>query len=126
MLTTPADSAFSDRIRDRANWTCEICGTRYPPPNSGLQCAHYFSRGFWSTRFDPDNCLAACTHCHFRLHEDPDFHHDLMISRLGIDRYESLRSRAHDVQLAKKYKQTKGKGLIAKHFRECLLVYDVQ
>ena len=49
-----------------------------------------------------------------------------MISRLGIDRYESLRSRAHDVQLAKKYKQTKGKGLIAKHFRECLLVYEVQ
>jgi hypothetical protein len=59
------------------------------------------------------------------LHEDPDFHHDLMISRLGINRYESLRSRAHDIQLAKKFKQTKGKGKISKWYRSTLDIFPI-
>jgi hypothetical protein len=46
-----------------------------------------------------------------------------MISRLGINRYEALRSRAHDVQLAKKFKQTKGKGKIAKWYRSTLDIF---
>lgn len=125
MLTTPADSAFSDRIRDRAKWTCEVCGTAYTPPTSGLQCAHYFSRGFWSTRFDPDNCIAACTSCHYKLHDDPDYHYQFMLNRLGPERYQALRERAHDIDLAKRYKQTKGKGLIAKHYRESISIFSV-
>ena len=74
----------------------------------------------WATRFDPDNCIAVCAYCHFRIHDDPDWEVGLFKERLGEERYQALRLRAHDIQLAKLYKQTKGKGLIAKHFRDCL------
>jgi len=119
MLTTPADSAFSDRIRDRANWTCEICHKQYYPPTNGLQCSHFWGRDYWSVRFDPDNALAACAHCHFMLGDSPDYHTSVFRERLGEERYNALRDRAYDPALAKKYRQTKGVGKIAKWYREC-------
>lgn len=114
---TPADSAFSDCIRARAKWRCEICGTQYHPPTAGLQCSHFFGRDYWAVRFDPDNALAACAHCHFRLGSDPDYHRAIFEKRLG-DRYDSLRARAYDSDLAKEYRHTKGKGEIARYYRE--------
>lgn len=59
---TPADAAFSLCVRERADWTCERCGSK--PHAQGLHCAHVMSRGHWSVRFDPCNALALCYGCH--------------------------------------------------------------
>lgn len=59
---TPADKWFSMCVRERAEWRCEFpgCGVHYPPPTAALHCCHVFSRGNWSTRFDPFNAVAGC------------------------------------------------------------------
>lgn len=59
---TTADAAFSLCVRERANWSCERCGST--PDRMGLHCAHVMSRGSWSVRFDPSNALALCYGCH--------------------------------------------------------------
>lgn len=61
---TPADKAFSNFIRSRANWCCERCGTQYEPNTRGLQCSHHFSRRYYNIRYDPDNAVALCYNCH--------------------------------------------------------------
>jgi len=61
---SPADAAFSDYIRARANYQCEHCGTSYTAQSTGLQCSHHFSRRHWAIRFHPDNAAALCHHCH--------------------------------------------------------------
>ena len=61
---TPADAAFSDYIRARAGYRCQRCGKVYPPKSTGLQCSHNFSRRYYNIRFNPDNALALCHHCH--------------------------------------------------------------
>lgn len=62
----PADIAFSAYIRGRDKWTCQrpTCGKVYTPPTKALHCSHYFSRGKWATRFDPENCISLCYGCH--------------------------------------------------------------
>ena len=59
-----ADAAFSDYIRARAHYRCEKCGKQYEPKSNGLQCSHNFSRRYYNIRFDPDNAIALCHHCH--------------------------------------------------------------
>lgn len=59
-----ADKAFSDFIRKRANYCCERCGKEYEPNSNSLQCSHHFSRRYHNIRYDPDNALALCYHCH--------------------------------------------------------------
>lgn len=61
---TKADLAFSNYIRARANYCCEKCGTQYPEKSTGLQCSHHYSRRYYSIRFNPDNAMALCHHCH--------------------------------------------------------------
>lgn len=61
---SPADKAFSDYIRKRDNYTCQKCGKSYEPKSNGLQCSHHFSRRYYNIRFDPDNAIALCHHCH--------------------------------------------------------------
>lgn len=59
-----ADAAFSEYIRKRDNYTCQKCGKSYPATSNGLQCSHHFSRRYYTIRFDPDNAIALCHHCH--------------------------------------------------------------
>lgn len=61
---SPADAAFADYIKRRDNYTCQKCGKVYPPKSQGLQCSHHFSRRYYNIRFDPDNAMALCYHCH--------------------------------------------------------------
>ena len=111
---TPADIAFSDCVRERANWTCERCGTYYPEGNrGGLECSHHHSRGNWGIRFDPLNAEALCTGCHF-LEGGTEQRRGLVLSEQEqLLLFEKMR----DVSLAKAARATKGKGDIAKHYR---------
>ncbi len=92
-----ADKLFSRYIRERDMWICQRCGTRYNDNPQGLHCSHYFGRARFSTRFDPDNCVALCYGCH-RLwgHGDQrDQYQEYMERKLGKEGFKRLTLRAN-------------------------------
>lgn len=64
MKIKPADTAFSKCVRERADWTCERCGTKYEKGSAGLHCSHVFSRRHRTIRWCGDNAQALCFSCH--------------------------------------------------------------
>lgn len=115
---TPADIAFSKLIRKRAGWKCERCGSQHSESDMGLHCSHYYSRGNWAVRFDPDNAAALCYGCHAYLGGRPHEHREWFLERSGQGLYDLLTERKNDTKLARWYRQTKGKGEIAKFYRD--------
>jgi len=112
---TPADMAFSACIRERAGWKCERCGTYYPEGHRmGLHCSHHHRRGNWSIRFHPLNAESLCYGCH--SHEGGT--KERIEECLSEFERELLIDLKADIGLAKMYRKTKGKGEIAKHYRE--------
>lgn len=91
------DILFSRIIRARAGWRCEACGTSYKDRPQGLHCSHLFSRRHKSTRWDEDNAFAHCFGCHQRLGGDPVEFVAWAVSRLGQDKVDALRLKAHSV-----------------------------
>lgn len=95
---TKADSLFSKRIRERDNWTCQRCGTRYDPPTSALHCSHFWGRSNKCTRFDPLNCDALCYGCHRRWESNKQGEYrDFKIRQLGKKGYDELEKRARSI-----------------------------
>lgn len=90
----PADKAFSDLIRSRDKWTCQRCFKRYEPPTSALHCSHFYSRGKWATRFDPENAIALCYGCHRYWDKHIDEYEDFKYLQLGEDGFNKLTLRA--------------------------------
>lgn len=83
------DIAFSDYIRAKANWSCEVCFA-YVGKTQGLHCSHFQGRRKQATRLDPQNAISACFTCHRKLEEDPDFHRHYFKKRLGEKNYDAL------------------------------------
>lgn len=94
------DKVFSDLVRIRANWTCEMCGRHYPDSStrSGLHCSHHFGRRHQSVRYDPDNAASLCFACHNKVAEDPDLHRRFFIERLGEGGYQLLIERKNFIK----------------------------
>src|SRR3990167_6088440 len=91
-----ADKAFSLYVRERDEWTCQRCRTRFAPGSAGIHNSHYFGRGRESTRFDPDNCDALCFGCHrFWETQDREGYRRFKIEQLGERRHELLFARSH-------------------------------
>lgn len=110
---TPADAAFSDCIRERANWTCELCGRYYPEGSRmGLHCSHFIGRRNTSTRWEPMNAMALCYGCHSKVGGDPHHHTEIFQERLG-DLYEILLEKKRMIVP----KCDRDLRAIAKHFR---------
>ncbi len=63
----PADKIFSQIIRKRDK-KCVRCQSKVEFNSSGEpishQCSHYWGRGNWGTRYDPENCDTLCMPCH--------------------------------------------------------------
>jgi hypothetical protein len=57
----------------------------------GLHCSHYYGRGNWSTRFEPDNCVSLCYGCHRYLGSHPAEHSDFINNRLKPKRFKRLK-----------------------------------
>lgn len=97
MKTDLADSLFSQwiRLRDRK---CLRCSKPGIINSKGLPishtCSHYFSRGKWSTRFDPDNCIELCYGCHRYLDGHKSEYEVFKIAQLGQDKFDQLTLRA--------------------------------
>lgn len=67
-----ADSAFSDCVRERAEWRCENCDRQFSNEERGsLQCCHIYGRRAKSVRQDPLNAFAFCFSCHLYFTENP-------------------------------------------------------
>lgn len=90
------DQLFSRYIRIRDGWSCQRCHAQHEIGSQGLHNSHYWGRGNWSTRFDPENCDALCFACH-RLWGG-DYRRDyenFKRKQLGEKRYMQLEIRAH-------------------------------
>jgi hypothetical protein len=111
---TPIDAVFSDLIRERADWTCEVCGKEFPErKGSGLHCSHFFGRRGASTRHFGDNCWSQCYSCHQKLGSRP---HDFKVwveKQLGETRYDDLVLRANT---PRKYTKADKKEML-EHFK---------
>ena len=103
---TKLDMEWSFAVRSRDHWTCQKCGSRYPPKKpgdgssrSGLDAAHIFSRRLKRIRHDLDNGVALCTGCHLSwAHYEPLEFREWIMEWLGADKYEALRLRAQEVK----------------------------
>jgi len=111
---TQADVHFSKCVRTAANWTCQRCHKQYPEDWGGLECAHFMTRGSWSTRFDPDNVAALCTGCHFYLDSHPYEKVSWFEGYLGEGLAEIIRLKSNTPA----YGIKKHKKEISKHYRE--------
>lgn len=112
---TPADDAFSRCVRAANNWTCCKCGSFFVIGNrSGLDCSHHHSRGNWGIRFDPMNAEALCYGCHSHYGGTEERRNEVLTKA----EQDLLFEKKRDTELAKAYRKTKGKGAIAKHYRE--------
>ena len=58
------DALFSQYIRTRDKWTCQVCKRIYPPNSQGMHCSHIFSRRHNAIRYDERNAVAMCFPCH--------------------------------------------------------------
>lgn len=92
------DQLMSEYVRKRDR-VCVRCGSRVEfngeKPVSH-QNSHYWSRGNWSTRFDPLNCDTLCFACHRRWGGDYRREYEAFkIKQLGKSAYNKLEVRAH-------------------------------
>ena len=94
------DATFSDLIRIRNNWTCEMCDKEYPDSSTrgGLHCSHYYGRRHQATRYHPDNGFCLCFGCHNKVGEDPKLHTDWVLHRLGGGCYDLLTERKNMIK----------------------------
>ena len=65
------DSLFSRYIKLLSGGYCKRCGKFLGLYSQGLHCAHWQSRGEWTTRYEKDNACALCYGCHSYLDHNP-------------------------------------------------------
>jgi len=85
------DALFSKLIRERDDYTCQICGENFRDNPGFLDCSHHIGRARGSTRFYPDNASSKCRDCHNDLDRRPLDHYEWVRDTLGYTRWESLR-----------------------------------
>ena len=97
------DILFSNLVRRRAGWACQVCGRYFPEgERQGLHASHHFSRRKRSVRWSPENCSAACFACHQTLGENPVLFHDWIKGHLGDEKFAALRIQAEKIVRLKK------------------------
>ncbi len=93
---TPLDAVFSDLVRERSDWTCEVCGKHFPDrKGAGLHASHYWGRRGRSTRWYGMNVFAHCFGCHQKLGSKPHEFKSWVFKTLGEPNYDALTLRAN-------------------------------
>jgi len=107
MKRDKCDIVFSTLVRERSDWTCEVCGKVYPEGHrAGLECSHFFGRARKATRLHPLNAAAHCTHCHFHLGGNPIEFSEWIEGHLGKEKADYLRLLANSIcKKTKAYKE---------------------
>ena len=95
----PEDTICSKYIRKR-DGRCVRCGSKVEFNANGdpvsHQASHFWSRGNWATRFDPDNVDTLCFGCHQMW--GGDYRRDyeaFKINQLGKKAFIKLEQKAH-------------------------------
>lgn len=98
----PADTLFSNYIRQKAGWRCEYCGKLCKIDGEWkwkLEASHYWSRSHENVRFDPRNVHALCFTCHKDLGgytRSENGEYDLWMKKiLGQKEYKLLKLEAN-------------------------------
>lgn len=113
---TPADKWFSKCVRISTGWICERCNSYSPEDKRmGLHCAHTVRRGNWSTRFDPNNCLALCNGCHRMYDHDYDFMRNLFCKLRGEGLWDRIQEKKSDTRIGRQLRKEKKE--IAQHYK---------
>ena len=120
MKRTPADDAFSRCVRERANWTCELCKTVHPDAQAtgrsrALHCSHFIGRGNWSVRFDAFNAFCHCYACHVRFGSDKYLQEKHHAEVFWIGQSFFIKERKQDTKLGRFARKSQKE--IAKHYR---------
>lgn len=94
-----ADDMFSKYIRER-DQRCMYprCTRPYDTDIRYMQNSHYFGRGEWATRYDPDNCDTAHRGCHLYKWENTkntDYKY-FKKAQLGPKRWKALEKKVAD------------------------------
>lgn len=114
-----ADAAFSDCVRERANWTCEHCETYYPEGSRrGIECAHIIGRRVKRLRQHPDNAVCLCTACHMHFSSQPIEFTRFITEKIGQGLIDILHELARELI---KYNKAFVKDCAA-HYREQLKI----
>ena len=116
MKTNPADQAFSRCVRERADWTCEKCGSKHEEGSMGLHCSHIFSRRHRTIRWSGDNAQALCFSCHSWYGGNPADSGVWIAEFLGEGHIDLLREKKEQRLKVSKLEEKE----IAKHYREQL------
>jgi hypothetical protein len=61
------DKYFSDLVKKRDNHTCQKCRSN----TKQLNCCHFYSRKYFSVRWEMENAITLCVGCHFYFHHNP-------------------------------------------------------
>lgn len=81
------DQLFSELIRKAGK--CHRCGSIYR-----LQCAHIFTRGYYTIRWDIENAVCLCSKCHVYFTYKPIEWEDYIKPIIGEDKWRELRQKA--------------------------------
>jgi hypothetical protein len=117
---TSADAAFSNCVRERSNWTCERCGAEHPAPTTALHCSHFFGRGNWSVRHDPDNADALCHGCHRYFTANPADYFNWKVKKIGLVRLGILEEKKDNPAFAKQARREEKE--MAEHYIDQLAI----
>ena len=91
------DGLFSRLVRERDDYTCQICQVNFRDNKGYLDCSHHVGRSKGNTRWYPDNASSKCRECHGKMDRNPLEHIEWVRERLGDDRYNGLRSMARAI-----------------------------
>ena len=96
-LRDKLDAIFSKYIRlkysdDRGNCRCISCGKVFPWKE--IQCGHYMSRRYMSTRFSEDNCRPQCVACNIFNQGNIQMYRRVLIKQIGEQRVDLIEVRA--------------------------------
>ena len=113
----PLDAAFSNLVRERADWSCECCGKYFPDrKGAGLHASHYWGRRGKSTRWYGNNVFSHCFGCHQKLGSKPHEFKSWVFNQLGEKLYDELTLRANKPMKISKLEQKE----MLKHFKQQL------
>ena len=112
------DALFSDIVRKLANWTCEWCKRSFEERRDIFDNSHFYSRRNKSVRFDFENTAALCRGCHIYFGEHPAEHAEFFKKKLGEEKFEALRVRAHTPEKVDEKTLRIGFKLMLKHIEQ--------
>jgi 5-methylcytosine-specific restriction endonuclease McrA len=91
MKLSTADKVFANWIKERDKYTCQRCHKQYAKGDGGLHNSHYFGRIRYTTRFQPENCVALCFYCHKYFDEtNKKAYYEFKVKQLGLKKLNAL------------------------------------